>query len=317
MSVYRKIGEYYELIREKNENEHLRRMELVKEKIPEITDLDKEISSLGISASLMSLEGKDVKDYKLRISELSDLKKDLLIKNGFSFDFLDPIYSCSDCKDTGVLPNGKRCHCFNKKGVSILYENSNLSYSLLKENFETFDLNRFSPDEYIPSLPSPRENMEMILGFAWDFIKNFDDKNVMSLFFYGPTGQGKTFLLNAIAKELLDMSYAVVYQTSWQLFDLLESRRFRREEYDDMKFKALISCDLLIVDDLGSEFSSKLGASELFNIINSRLLSGKKCLFSSNLDPQELAETYSDRVFSRVFEKFVPIRFYGKDLRWE
>lgn len=266
----------------------------------------------------MSIEGQEVESYKKRIEELSDFKKELLAAHNIPVDFLDPIYSCKACKDTGVLPDGKRCSCFEKKIISSLYESSNLKYSLEKENFETFNIEKFSDEVYLEGLPSPRQNMNLILDLCWGFIKNFEDRNFSNLLFYGATGQGKTFLLNCIAREILDSGHSVVYQTSWELFDFLEERRFRRDiNFDENKFKALLSCDLLIIDDLGSEFSSKLVAAELFNIINLRLLSGKKCLFSTNLDPEELAATYSDRVFSRVFEKFVPIKFYGKDLRWE
>lgn len=318
MNVYRKIGEYYENLREENERELENRKKFLYASIPELKDVDSEIKSLGIKAALMSIEGQEVESYKIRIEELSDFKKELLVAHNIPIDFLDPIYSCKACKDTGILPDGKRCSCFDKKVVSTLYESSNLKYSMETENFETFNIEKFSNDVYIEGLPSPRENMNLILDLCWGFIKNFEDRSFSNLLFYGATGQGKTFLLNCIAREILDSGHSVVYQTSWELFDFLEERRFRRDDnFDENKFKALLSCDLLIIDDLGSEFSSKLVAAELFNIINLRLLSGKKCLFSTNLDPEELASTYSDRVFSRVFEKFIPIKFYGKDLRWE
>lgn len=318
MDVYRKIGEYFEDLREENDRELENRKKFLYESIPQIKDVDSEIKSLGIKAALMSIEGQEVESYKKRIEELSDFKKELLAAHNIPTDFLDPIYSCKACKDTGVLPDGRRCSCFEKKIISSLYESSNLKYSLEKENFETFNIEKFSDEVYLEGLPSPRQNMNLILDLCWGFIKNFEDRNFSNLLFYGATGQGKTFLLNCIAREILDSGHSVVYQTSWELFDFLEERRFRRDaNFDENKFKALLSCDLLIIDDLGSEFSSKLVAAELFNIINLRLLAGKKCLFSTNLDPEELAATYSDRVFSRVFEKFVPIKFYGKDLRWE
>lgn len=190
-----------------------------------------------------------------------------------------------------------------------------MSYTLDKENFNTFDLGIFSREPYKNEGISPRENMEMVLKLSRRFINTFKDKNDMNLLFYGPTGQGKTFMLNCIAKELIDENVAVVYQTAFNMLDLIEDRKFRRNEINSVKYNLLFDCELLIIDDLGIEFTNSFTASEIFNIVNTRILRGSKTLISTNLSPDELTAKYTDRVFSRVFQKFEPIKFFGEDLR--
>ncbi len=184
-----------------------------------------------------------------------------------------------------------------------------------KENFDKFDLNVFSEKVYEKFNMSPRENMKSILALSKNFIKTFDEKNDLNLLLWGPTGQGKTFLLNCIAAELINKDALVIYQTAYEILKTIEDRKFKNI-YDD-KYNLYFESDLLIVDDLGIEFVNSFTTSEIFNIINTRLLRGKKTLISTNLSPKELSETYTDRVFSRVFQKFVPIRFFGPDLRWQ
>ena len=135
--------------------------------------------------------------------------------------------------------------------------------------------------------------------------------------FYGETGLGKTFLTNCIAKALLDRGKIVIYQTSFKLLEILEDLRFNNDTKDRTKYNLLFEADLLIIDDLGTEMTNTFTNSEIFNIINSRLLSNKKTIVSTNLSPKEMMDRYDDRIFSRLFSKFTVLHFYGKDLRWE
>ena len=164
----------------------------------------------------------------------------------------------------------------------------------------------------------PRENMVNISSICEGFVSNFKENNEENLLFYGTTGLGKTFMCNCIAKALLDKNKIVIYQTAFKILEIIERRRFGRDEnrFDDFQYNLLFDADLLIIDDLGTELSNAFTNAEVFNIVNTRLINGTKTIISTNLTPKEISETYTDRVFSRVLEKFIPLRFYGPDLRY-
>lgn len=253
------------------------------------------------------------------LKSLQEMKENMLMARGYSKNYLEPIYTCPYCQDKGTLEDGSRCHCYVQKLASRLYKMSNMEGMLEKQNFATFDLEVFSDLPFSDEEKSPRDNMREILKTVKIFIDEFSSPNEMNLLFYGSTGQGKTFLSNAIARELLDQSFTVIYQTAFTLLDILERRKFYRDDNPRVgtEYELLFDADLLIIDDLGTELSNNFTNSEIFNIINTRLMKGKKTLISTNLSPSEISKTYSDRIFSRIFEKFLPIRFYGPDLRWE
>jgi len=318
MELTAKISSHYENIRRKNEETHEKRVEEIYKKIPEIREIDALIRNIGLKASIEQIKNPDADksiENSQKIYNLKQKKMNILEKNGYKRDYLEEIYNCSECHDTGINENDKRCKCLKKLIVNELYDMSSISYMLEKENFDKFDLNVFSDKTYEKFNMSPRENMKNILSIAKNYIKSFNEKNDLNLLLWGPTGQGKTFLLNCIAKEIIDTDAIVIYQTAYEILKTIEDRKFRNknEEKYDLYFEA----DLLIVDDLGIELVNSFSNSEIFNIINTRLLRGKKTLISTNLSPKELSNTYTDRVFSRVFQKFVPIRFFGPDLRWQ
>ncbi|MDU2110402.1 MAG: ATP-binding protein [Peptoniphilus rhinitidis] len=324
MELTTKISNYYENLRRKNAETHEKRVEEIYKKIPEIREMDALIRDIALKASIEQIKNPDSdksieeseKIYKLKLK-----KMDFLEKRGYPRDYLDDIYTCKDCHDTGIiedevhLETTEKCHCLKKLIVSELYDMSSISYMLERENFGNFDLNVFSEKVYDKFNMSPKENMKNILAISKNYIKTFDEKNDLNLLLWGPTGQGKTFLLNCIAAELIKEDVIVIYQTAYEILKTMEDRKFKNK--DDDKYNLYFEADLLIVDDLGIEFVNSFTTSEIFNIINTRLLRGKKTLISTNLSPKELSKTYTDRVFSRVFQKFVPIRFFGPDLRWQ
>lgn len=318
MELTAKISNYYENLRRKNADIHEKRVEEINKIIPEIREIDGLIRELALRAAIEQIKNpnqdksfeESEKIYKLKLK-----KMDFLEKKGYPRDYLEEIYTCKDCHDTGINEDNEKCHCLKRLIVSELYDMSSISYMLDKENFDKFDLNVFSEKVYEKFNMSPRENMKSILALSKNFIKTFDDKNDLNLLLWGPTGQGKTFLLNCIAAELINKDALVIYQTAYEILKTIEDRKFKN--MDDDKYNLYFESDLLIVDDLGIEFVNSFTTSEIFNIINTRLLRGKKTLISTNLSPKELSETYTDRVFSRVFQKFVPIRFFGPDLRWQ
>lgn len=318
MELTAKISNYYENLRRKNADIHEKRVEEINKIVPEIREIDGLIRDIALRAAIEQIKNpnqdksfeESEKIYKLKLK-----KMDFLEKKGYPRDYLEEIYTCKDCHDTGINEDNEKCHCLKRLIVSELYDMSSISYMLDKENFDKFDLNVFSEKVYEKFNMSPRENMKSILALSKNFIKTFDDKNDLNLLLWGPTGQGKTFLLNCIAAELINKDALVIYQTAYEILKTIEDRKFKN--MDDDKYNLYFESDLLIVDDLGIEFVNSFTTSEIFNIINTRLLRGKKTLISTNLSPKELSETYTDRVFSRVFQKFVPIRFFGPDLRWQ
>lgn len=318
------IQRVYETKRDKNLRDLLRRQKEVYKKLPKVEEIDDEIKKVGIKMAKEVLlspdKGKEITlKAKETIEALKMEKAFVLTEGNISADYLDITYDCISCKDTGYLDDGQRCSCMKQMLINRAYKMSNLDSVLDKENFKTFNIEVFSDDKFEGEKLTPRENMLDIVGYAEGFIANFDEKNGENLLFYGTTGLGKTFLCNCLAKALLDKNKIVIYQTAFTILDILEKRRFRKDisditEYD---YSLLFDCDLLVIDDLGTEVSNTFTNAEIFNIVNTRLLSGKKTIISTNLTPNEISEIYTDRVFSRILDKFIPLKFYGKDLRWE
>ena len=165
---------------------------------------------------------------------------------------------------------------------------------------------------------SPRENMQNILATCKNFVMRFPNLE-KNLLFWGAPGLGKTFLSTCIAKELIKRGYSVIYETAYQTFSMLEELKFKRSEDDRLKFKAdkIYSCDLLILDDLGSEFSTQYTNAAFFDILNSRLIAGKKTVINTNLSIAELGKKYSERVTSRMIGHYEMLEFFGKDIRFQ
>ncbi|HHV38268.1 MAG TPA: ATP-binding protein [Tepidimicrobium sp.] len=292
-------------------------------KIPRIKAIDEEIWQAGLSMSkamVVSPENyeKNLNEIKNKIEKLNMEKAYLLTENNIPLDYLDIEYECEVCKDEGYLEDGTQCNCLKQALIMRAYRMSNIENILSRENFQTFDINVFPDEPFGGEDMTPRENMKIISGICVDFINNFDDKNDENLLFYGSTGLGKTFMCNCIAKSLLDMNKIVVYQTAFTILDIIEKRRFGKDadRFEDFEYDILFDADLLIIDDLGTELSNAFTNAEIFNIVNTRLLNGTKTIISTNLTPKEISETYTDRVFSRILEKFIPLKFYGPDIRY-
>ncbi len=293
-------------------------------RIPRLSEIDKQIKLFSINLSkiyLLKPDDLDAQVNKLRQS-VEDLKKERQLiyeESNIPNNYLDMEYECPKCSDTGYTPDGKRCSCFNKQIINNLYKISNMVHMLGKENFNTFDINIFSNETYKNEKLTPRQNMYYILEISEDFCSNFHDTN-MNLLIYGGTGLGKTFMCNCIASELINSEISVLYQTSFSLFEIVEIHKFNKlneTEENRMNYNMIFDCDLLIIDDLGTEVSNSFTNAELFNIINERMITEKKTIISTNLSLEQLRDTYSERITSRIFNNFVPLKFYGKDLRFK
>ncbi|MCF6464736.1 ATP-binding protein [Clostridium sp. Cult2] len=299
------------------------RTEKVYNKVPKIREIDKSILKTGLLMSKAVIQNpenyeENIRKVKDRIEKLKMEKAYLLTENNIPLDYLDTYYECNECNDTGYLPNGDKCNCLKQTLISRAYKMSNIENVLKKENFQTFNINIF-PDEPIEGESmTPRENMANITSISEGFVNNFDENNEENLLFYGSTGLGKTFMCNCIAKALLDKNKMVIYQTAFRILEIIEKRRFGRDldRFNHWDYDLLFQADLLIIDDLGTELSNAFTNAEIFNIVNTRLINNSKTVISTNLTPKEISDTYTDRVFSRVLERFIPLRFFGPDLRY-
>ncbi|MCT4565602.1 MAG: ATP-binding protein [Maledivibacter sp.] len=314
----------YEKRRDDAEKELQYRKAEVYNIVPRLKDLDDEISKIGIKLSRTILQNPsdyevEVEKIKRYTEKLKQEKAILLTENNIPLNFLEINYSCKLCKDTGFVSNGKKCKCFKQKLIDKAYAMSNLSNSLNNENFQTFDINIFSNKKFEDEDLTPRENMLNILSVSEGFVNNFGKNNGENLLFYGTTGLGKTFLCNCIAKALLDKGKIVVYQTAFKILEIIEEYKFNKNKTPElrMSYDLLFDCDLLIIDDLGTELTNTFTNIEIFNIINNRIIQNKKTIVSTNLGPIDIANTYSHRVSSRIFGRFEMLEFYGPDLRWE
>ncbi len=323
-NIIKKIMAQYDKKRLKALSDLDERKNEIYELLPRCREIDKSISLIGINISKILISKPNNFENQL-INLKNDLenfkseKEHIFKKNKIPFDFLQPIYECKKCNDTGYLESGERCSCFKQQIINQLYEMSNMKYMLAKENFETFDMTVFSDKPYNNERLTPRQNMMRILGICENFFVSFDNTK-SNLLFYGSTGLGKTFMCNCLAKALIDKGKTVIYQTAFKILEIVEEHKFNKHhehELNKENYNLLFTSDLLIIDDLGTELINSFTNSELFNIINSRLISGRSTVISTNLSMEQLANTYSDRIISRIFNKYISCKFYGNDLRWE
>jgi DNA replication protein DnaC len=312
----------YEALQSRAEKEKKERAEKIHRKIPRIREIDDTISRLGLECTSYSigLKPSEQKEYleafAWKVEKLKHEKTALLKDHGYPPDYMEIKYQCQNCSDTGYIGQ-KKCACFRQRLIDRAYNQSNLGSVLSRENFGTFDINLFPDEKFQGHSKTPRQNMLDILSRCEAFTHNFEKDNGENLLLYGGTGLGKTFLCNCIAKKLLDKGKTVLYLTAFKLFRILEEYRFRPMDAAPNKemLDFILTCDLLIIDDLGTELANSFTNSELFNIINTRLLERKKTIISTNLQPNDLIDIYGQRVFSRISARYRALEFYGHDLR--
>ena len=235
------------------------------------------------------------------------MKEQLLTGAGYPRDYLDPVYDCPDCKDTGYI-NGVKCHCFKQAIIDLLYEQSGIREMLEKENFSSLSYEYYEGESL--------ERFQNTVKECRNFIKTFDS-DYHNLFFYGTVGTGKSFLSGCIAKELIESGHSVIYFSASGLFETLSRNMFDYKNKDDvLRFhEDLYGCDLLIIDDLGTEYTSNVAVSVFFSLLNERHLGQKSTIISTNLSLEDLRNRYSDRVFSRITNQYTICKFTGPDIR--
>ena len=289
------------------------RRERIEREVPRLKEIEDEIAGLSVSEAIARINGSALPgSFREKLSSLRREKAEVLSRAGYSAADLTESFECSKCSDTGYAGN-ELCTCFKAKITDVLYDQSNLKEILKEENFRNFSF-RYYPEG--DSLSSAQAAASRAKSFVAGFSSS--DEN---LFITGATGVGKTFLTNCIAKELLDKGYFVVYLSAIRLFDILSDATFGTGQAgaggasSEFIRKHIYDCDLLIVDDLGTEMVNSFTATQLFNCINERILRKKHTIISTNLSLKQLQENYSERIVSRIANKYTFIRLLGNDIR--
>ena len=294
------------------------RMREVYGKDQRLKAIDDNISSCSLAQARKLLNGDVTALSKLRsqLTEFRQQRLSILKELGYSEQYFEPSYECPACKDTGYIGN-QRCHCFKQRAIDLVYTQSNIRSILKTENFNTFCYDYYSETEVNPTTGlTSLETMQNAVKECRKFINEFDSV-FSNLFFYGDTGVGKTFLSNCIAKELLDTGHSVIYFTAFQIFDVFEQNTFHKSTTENIiaAHQNIFDCDLLIIDDLGTEMPNSFTVSQLFLCLNERILRRKSTIISTNLTLNKVAEIYSERTFSRISSSYVILKLFGDDIR--
>lgn len=292
---------------------YLEKREEIFRKLPELEELEEKVRafSLSVAGEMQQGNREGLLRLKEEIGKLHKEKKALLETAGYRIEDLEEEeHFCPLCQDTGYV-DGKKCQCFLKLQGELLYRQSRMGAVLERENFSKFQLERFDNIEKLGQCGNKtlREYIKEIRDYLTNYCEEYP-KNNRSILFTGSTGTGKTYFLHSIAKALLDRGVSVLYFTATGLFEYF-SKRMREEDTEDY----IEEVDVILIDDLGTEFSNSFTTSRFFALLNQRILDRKTMLISTNLNFKELRETYSDRVVSRFMSDYEIIPLYGKDQR--
>ena len=292
----------------------------VYERCPFVSQIDKALSLTGLSliqASVGDEEGLSsrIERVKNENLELQNAKRQALREAGFPEDYTDIKYECPLCADTGYV-GIDMCDCFRKELVKAAYASSGLGKYLKTQTFRNFDLSYYSDEKTAEGI-SCRDQMASVLEKAKKYVSDFGKEGRdSSLLFIGTTGLGKTHITTAIAKGVIDKGFDVVYDNAQNIMRAFEMHRFSRDEQAGRTVQRYFDCDLLIIDDLGTEFRNTFTQSALYELVNTRINAGKCMIVSTNIDStQKLLETYDDRITSRLVGSFRMLKFVGKDIR--
>ena len=318
-------GKLLAVAREEKENirrqavrEDRRRRAEVYAKIPALRQVDSQLTALVARTAAAAMGGGQRLDELRRESlELQARRAELLVEGGWPLDWLDGAWRCPKCRDTGYV-EGRMCSCLTELYRQAQTRELSALMKLGSESFDTFDLSLYDSTPDPVSGVAPRTQMEMVFGVCCDYARGFA-KSRMNLLFRGGTGLGKTFLSACIAREVAGQGYSVVYETAGAAADAFEKeRRFTRDEDTDAAHalvRRMTECDLLILDDLGTENLSESVRSGLYALVNSRLTARRRTVISTNLTAGEMARRYSPQLMSRLEGEYQVLAFVGTDIR--
>ena len=305
--------ENLENIHADNVAEHYLRQEKIYSRIPEIERIDARLRTQMAELVGLTLRGGAELNAAIKALEdeslaLQKKKAELLVERGYEMDYLDDIFSCKTCRDTGYF-GGKMCSCLKAmynaevtRELGTLLKNSD-------ECFEKFDLSLYG---------DARESMEIVYNTCREYANSFSDRS-MNLMFQGGTGLGKTFLSACIARVVAGNGHSVCYDTASSALEAFETKKFSRDaqtaENAAVKVERMLDCELMILDDLGTEMPTPMSVSALYTLINTRLVNGRKTVISTNLTDAELSKRYNPQICSRLEGEFTKLPFFGSDIR--
>ncbi|MBR2381528.1 MAG: ATP-binding protein [Clostridia bacterium] len=312
-SVYKRIYDEYSkkyLIARERADERARE---VRAKIPELAKIDKELSLVGLEIFSASLSGGDYKsklaEIKQKNIELQEKRAGLLVENGYSADYSDVKYECEKCNDTGFIEN-TMCSCMREALTLAGIENSGFASLIKEQSFDNFSL------DYYDKNPKHKEIMKRNLDFLTHYANSFDAKASQSILLMGGTGLGKTHLSSALARRVIEKGNDVFYTGAIDLFSQFETQRFKSYSSEPNEFiERYFECDLLIIDDLGTEMINQFSVSTLYNLLNDRLSRRKPTIISTNLSTDDIQKKYTDRITSRMLGEYQVLFFVGTDVR--
>ena len=317
-SQYQSIMRGYEITRDRNRHLSEERREEIYRRIPEYRDLDENVGSLAAERVRRLLSDSEnpidpeISDEEHPFRRIAIRRKALLRSAGYPENYLDPIYTCPDCRDTGYITTEsgikEKCRCFRNQEIGYLYEQSNIQGVRVNDNFSQLSYEYCQGEDL--------EHLKGAVRISKSFVANFEEIHG-NLLFYGTVGTGKSFLSGCIANALLAQGYSVVYFSAAGLFDILARYSFHKNDKEGLYnfSKDLYNYDLVIVDDLGTELTNSFVTSQLFTLLNEREMREKSTIISTNLNLGELRERYSDRIFSRITRQFTICMLSGPDVR--
>lgn len=308
MIDYRAINREYDDIRLNNERLHFERVSEVNANVEGYKELSDKTAEMGPKMLKASLSGQgNVAEYKKLLKEITEKKAKLLSDAGYPADYLDSIYTCKECKDTGYVEQ-KKCKCRKMKEAEYLYEESNIKELLGNNNFSKFREDYYTEDEM--------ECYYKILEHSVKYVEDFKS-SFKNLLFYGDVGSGKTFFSCCIAKALMDRGIPIIHITTQSLQEKMFAQMREPEKALDIQeyLEYLENIDLLILDDFGAEHMTKYWYSKLLNIINIRMIKRLPIIYTTNLSLNDILEKYGDRIFSRLYADTDIIEFVAKDIR--
>lgn len=301
---------HYDELRIQSRNTQIQHKKEIEEKLPSYIEMESQIRALRSKRLEASLNNDfdmlgQLKEQEYALIMQRDL---ILVEAGYPADYLEQTYQCKICQDTGFLPNTRtKCSCFIKQQTLLLFEQSGIAELIQEQNFDTLSFSYFNEKEHA--------DFSNALTLSKNFVKNFD-KDYQNILFYGNVGTGKTFLSCCIAKELMETGHSVLYLSADQLFKNFVDLRFQNDRGEYFSFTEDIEqCDLLIIDDLGTESLSERSKADLFTCLNNRDFNKKSTLISTNLKVEEIGNRYSERILSRLSSHFEFRKFDGRDIR--
>ncbi|MBQ8289656.1 MAG: ATP-binding protein [Clostridia bacterium] len=307
--IYNRVKEIIHNRRRAARGESERRCAELEALSPELAEIGRELRAVGPLILRTACEGGDVEAIKRRNTELNERRRALTVELGYPADYADVKYTCPRCQDSGAV-DIYVCTCMKELLYTETIKASGIGRLIEKQTFESFRLDAIEDEK-------SRRRMSTVLdacrSFAEKFDTEFKGKNLLML---GKTGVGKTHMSSAIARRLIETGHSVIYDSVINIISAVEQEKFRPQTVSEPVMEKYLECDLLIMDDLGTEFNTQFSTSCLYNIITTRLNRGLSTVLSTNLSAEELATRYEARIFSRIVGgEYITLHFLGKDFR--